>query len=64
MKTSDTIEDEIDEIRLRIYERTKDMNPSELTEYYRKSGEAIARKYGFKIINSVNDRPTVRDTVH
>ena len=57
MKPPNTIEDEIDEIRLRIYERTKDMTPSEITEYYRKSGEATAKKYGLKIIDSVGERP-------
>ncbi|MCL2143438.1 MAG: hypothetical protein FWH44_04190 [Methanomassiliicoccaceae archaeon] len=51
----DSIEREIDEIRLRIYEETKDMTPSELTEYYRKSGEATAKKYGIRIVASVND---------
>ena len=50
MKTPNTIEQEVDQIRLRIYEKTKDMTPAQLTEYYRKSGEATAKKYGFKII--------------
>ena len=45
-----TIEQEIDKIRLKIYEKTKDMTPSQLTEYYKKSGEASAKKYGFKIV--------------
>jgi hypothetical protein len=46
------IEQEINEIRLRIYEETKDMTPAQRTEYYNKSGEASAKKYGFKIIPS------------
>jgi hypothetical protein len=56
MKTSDTIEREINQIRLQIYERTKDMTPAQLTEYYKKSGEASSKKYGFKIISSANTK--------
>jgi len=50
-----TIEDEVDEIRLRIYEKIKDMTPQETTEYYRKSGEASAERYGFRIYRSVEE---------
>ena len=50
MKTASSIEWEVDQIRLRIYEKTKDMTPAQLTEYYKKSGEASSKKYGFKII--------------
>ena len=56
MKTPDTIEQEVNQIRLQIYERTKGMTPAQLTEYYKNSGEASSRKYGFKIISSVNER--------
>jgi hypothetical protein len=53
MKTPNNIEEELDRIRLNIYEKTKDMSPTQLTEYYRKSGEKSAKKYGFKIITDV-----------
>jgi hypothetical protein len=43
------IERDVDEIRLAIYEKTKDMTRDELNEYYRKAGEASVRKYGFKV---------------
>ena len=46
----DPIEQEIDEIRLKIYEETKDMSPAQLSEYYRRSAEAAAEKYGFRIV--------------
>ena len=52
MKTHSTIEQEIDQIRLQLYEKTKDMTPEQLTDYYRKSGEASAKKYGFEIVAS------------
>ena len=56
MKTISKIEQEVNQIRLRIYEKTKDMTPSQLTEYYRKSGEATAQKYGFKIVASAKEK--------
>ena len=49
------IEREIDEIRLQIYEETKHMTRAEEREYFRKSGEAAAKKYGFKIVSSIDD---------
>ena len=55
MKTINKIEQEVNQIRLNIYEKTKDMTPAQLTEYYRKSGEATAQKYGFKIVASARD---------
>ena len=60
MKTPNTIEQEINEIRVKIYERTKDMTPQQRVEYYRKSGEASAKKYGFKVIDRV---PHILDKV-
>ena len=45
---SRTIEQEINEIRLRIYEETKDLTPEQYTERVRKIGAAAAEKYGFQ----------------
>jgi len=58
--TKKTIEQEINKIRLEIYEKTKDMTPAQLTEYYRKSGEASAKKYGFKVVASANEKESNR----
>ena len=60
MKTISKIEQEVNQIRLIIYEKTKDMTPAQLTEYYRKSGEATAQKYGFKIVASANENTPPR----
>ena len=54
MRTLSSVEQEVNQIRLQIYEKTKDMTPEQLTEYYRKSGEATAQKYGFKVVTSAN----------
>jgi hypothetical protein len=52
MKKPNTIEQEINKIRLAIYEETKDMTPAQRAERVNKIGEAAAQKYGFKIIAS------------
>jgi hypothetical protein len=56
MKTISKIEHEVNQIRLAIYEDLKDMSQAQRAEYYRKSGEATAKKYGFKIIENVKER--------
>ncbi|MCL2010907.1 MAG: hypothetical protein FWG71_10260 [Synergistaceae bacterium] len=58
MKTISTIEQEVNQIRLAIYEKIKDMTPAQITEYYRQSTEATIQKYGFKVI--ANAKETVK----
>ena len=55
MKTANTIELEINQIRLRIYEETKDMTVEERVERVNRIGEAAAKKYGFKIAASAKE---------
>jgi hypothetical protein len=52
-RTIHPIEQEINEIRIRIYEEIKYMTPEQVSEYFRKSGEETAKKYGFKIADSL-----------
>jgi len=56
MRTLSSIEQEVNKIRLQIYEKTKNMTPEQLTEYYRKSGESSAKKYGFKVVTSAKEK--------
>ena len=56
MKRPNTIEQEINQIRLQIYEETKDMTPQERVDRVNKIGEAAALKYGFKIIKSAKEK--------
>ncbi len=48
MKTANSIEQEINRIRLHIYEETKDMNPQQRAERVNRIGEEATKKYGFK----------------
>ena len=50
MKTYKTIEQEVNQIRLSIYEETKDLTPEQYTERVRRIGENAAKKYGFQRI--------------
>ena len=56
MRMYNTIEQEVNQIRLAIYEKTKDMTPAQLTEYYKKSTEATIKKYGFKVVASAKNK--------
>ena len=47
MKTP-TIEQDINRIRLEIYEETKHMTPAQRVEHTRKATEATMKKYGLK----------------
>jgi len=55
VKTVSKIEKELNEIRLQIYEETKDMTPHERCEYYRRHGETITKEYGFKSYSSAEE---------
>jgi len=52
MKAPSQIENELNKIRLQIYEETKDMTIEERADHFNKIGEAAAKKYGFKIVAS------------
>ena len=55
MKTISPIEQEVNQIRLAIYEKTKDMTPAQITDYYKQSTETTIQKYGFKVIKSAKE---------
>ena len=55
MEKDNTIEQEINRIRRRIYEETKDMTPAQRAERVNRIGEAAAKKYGFKIVASAKE---------
>jgi hypothetical protein len=56
MRTPNTIETEIDRIRLEIYEETKHLTSAQRAEHTNKIAEAVAERYGFKISPGVKKK--------
>ena len=56
MRKPDTILDEVHVIRRKLYEATKDMSTSERTAYLNQRAEDVAKRYGFKIVNTVEEK--------
>jgi hypothetical protein len=56
MKAISAVEQEVNRIRLEIYEETKDLTPAQRAERTNKIAEAAAKKYGFKIVASAKDK--------
>ena len=61
-KTSNPIEDELDSIRLRLYERIKGMPPEEEVAYFRAQNEPIVRQFNMKMspLKPVKPRKSAR----
>ncbi|MCL2500396.1 MAG: hypothetical protein FWE90_08675 [Defluviitaleaceae bacterium] len=56
MKSISSIEQEVNQIRIAIYEKTKNMTPAQRAERTNKIAEANAKKYGFKIVANAKER--------
>ena len=54
MRTLSPIEQEVNQIRLKIYEETKDLNSEQYKQRLDKITDAAAKKYGFKVVASAN----------
>ena len=52
MKTISKIEQDVNQIRLKIYEETKDLTPEQYKKRLDSVTESAAKKYGFKIVAS------------
>ena len=50
MMANNAIEQDINRIRLEIYEETKGMTPEQRVEHTRKVTDETIKKYGFKVI--------------
>ena len=55
MKMYKTVEQEVNQIRLQIYEETKDLTPEQYTKRVRKIGEEAAKKYGFQRVANAKE---------
>jgi hypothetical protein len=59
MTTQNTIEDDLDVIRDKIYEKVKDMTPSERTAYFNHITDPVIEKYGLRVVKSVQEAVSV-----
>ena len=57
MKKPNTIEDEIDAIRLQLYEETKHMTPEQHAEHVKRNTADVIKQYGMKVVASARDTP-------
>jgi hypothetical protein len=55
MKNPDTSKDELDDIRVKLYEQTKNMDLDEHTEFFSNIAKNAAKKYGFTFINDISE---------
>jgi hypothetical protein len=55
MKTISHVEQEVNQIRLRIYEETRELTREQRIERTNKIAEDAAKKYGFKIVASAKE---------
>jgi len=53
MKRVNTFEDELDEIRVNIYEQTKDMTIDERVIYLKSLAVPVLKEYGLKTLNQI-----------
>ena len=58
MKTISRVEQEVNQIRLKIYEETKNLTPDQYKERLDKLTKSAAQKYGFKIVASAKEKDT------
>ena len=64
MKRADTFEDELDEIRVRLYEETKDMTIKEHVAYIKSLAAPILKEYGLRTLNQIKaNEPVEKETV-
>ena len=56
MNPTKKIEQELNQIRLRIYEETKELTPLQRAERTNKIAAAAAQKYGFAIIANAKEK--------
>jgi hypothetical protein len=53
MKRSNTFEDELDEIRVKLYEETKDMSIEESVAYLKALAAPVLKEFGLRTVNQI-----------
>jgi hypothetical protein len=60
MKKPNNIENELNQIRAKLYEETKDMSPSEITAYIRRKVAPTHEKYNIQTVSERQVRNNVQ----
>jgi hypothetical protein len=63
MKNKNKIEDELDAIRLDLYEKTKGMSPAEINAYIKEKTAPINAKLGITPVSSAPPRGPEREAI-
>ena len=53
MRRTDTFKEELDEIRVKLYEEIKDMTPEEHVAYIKALAAPILQEYGLRTVNQI-----------
>ena len=64
MRHKDTFQEELDEIRVKLYEEVKDMTPEEHVAYIKTLTAPILKEYGLRTVNQIKaDEQMKKETV-
>jgi hypothetical protein len=55
MTRSNTFEDELDEIRVELYEETKDMTIEERVAYLKSLAAPVLKEFGIRTLNQIKE---------
>jgi len=58
METYKIVEQEVNQIRLIIYDKTMNLTPEQYTDRVRKIGDEAVKKYGYQRVASTNKQTT------
>ena len=65
MRRTDTFKEELDEIRVKLYEEIKDMTPEEHVAYIKALTAPILKEYGLRTVNQIiADEQTKKEAVY
>jgi hypothetical protein len=53
MKSRNTVEEELNEIRVRLYEETKDMTIDESVAYLKSLAAPVLKEFGLRTLNQI-----------
>jgi hypothetical protein len=60
MRKPNSIEHELNAVRIDLYEQTKGMTPSERVTYYRKLTSSVCMEFGIRTLNEIDNNSQKR----